>query len=83
LYTWLKGNIVAVESLLFMRDSFPYTKLPRHKQVLNRQEATKKPTKHAGIQEHTRHDHLSHTGKLKTMFRDMEIKFRFLIYVVD
>lgn len=34
LYTWLKGNIV--ESLLFLRDSFLYTKQPRDKQVLNR-----------------------------------------------
>lgn len=69
LYTWLKGNIVAVESLLFLRDSFLYTKQSRDKQVLNRQEATKKPTKHAGIQEHTSRveGHHRHYGKLKSI----------------
>lgn len=39
LYTWLKGNIVAVESLLFLRDGFLYTKQPGERQGLNRQEA--------------------------------------------
>lgn len=69
LYTWLKGNIVAVESLLFLRDSFLYTKQSRDKQVLNRQEATKKPTKHAGIQEHTSRveGHHRHYGKLESI----------------
>lgn len=76
LYTWLKGNIVAVESLLFLRDSFPYTMQPRHKQVLNRQEATKKPTKNAGIQEHIMcgRPPQSQRQTHNNMFSDMEIK---------
>lgn len=66
LYTWLKGNIVAVESLLFLRDGFLYTKQPGERQVLNRQEAMLESVlayRNASCVD----DHLSRNDKLKAI----------------
>lgn len=66
LYTWLKGNIVAVGSLLFLTDSFLYTKQPGERQVLNRQEAMLESVL-AYRKTSCVKDHLSRNDKLKAL----------------